>query len=263
MLPTLFLSHGGGPCFWMDWDPPDLFDNLAILLRGLADDIGERPRAVLVISAHWEEKDFTVQSNAHPPMLFDYYGFPKHTYELEYPAPGDPELASRVAELLSQNKIAIRTDTKRGLDHGVFVPFMLIYPKADIPIVQLSIKSNFDPIEHFSVGKALAPLRREGILIVGSGLTYHNLRQLHDLDNVSEKFDGYLRDAVCNQDVESRYRKLINWKSAPNARLAHPREDHLVPLFVVAGAAERDLGQVIYSERMKGWGFYTSSYQFG
>jgi aromatic ring-opening dioxygenase catalytic subunit (LigB family) len=263
ILPAFFLSHGGGPCFWMEWNPPDSFDQLAALFRGLASTLPERPKAVLVISAHWEEDAFTVQSTARPQMIYDYYGFPENTYELQYPAPGSPALAARVQGLLEGAAIPVKDDSVRGFDHGVYVPFLLIYPDADIPVVQLSLRRNLDPAEHYRVGQALAPLRKEGILLVGSGLSYHNLSHLRDTREVSLPFDRYLGEAVELKDPEQRKERLLAWKEAPNARLVHPREDHLVPLFVIAGAAGADAGQVIYREKMKNWGFWTSSYRFG
>ena len=262
-LPTYFLSHGGGPCFWMDWGPVDPFANLAKLFHGLAQDVGVRPKAILVISGHWEEEEFTVQTTPKPPMLYDYHGFPEHTYRLQYPAPGSPELAARVKDLLTQAGLPVRENATRGYDHGLFVPFMLIYPNADIPIIELSMKKNLDPREHIELGKILAPLRDEGVLIVGSGLSYHNLRQLNDPDGISEGFDRWLNDAACDPDPESRNAKLTRWETAPNARRAHPREDHLIPMMVVAGAAGLDIGERIYSEKMKMWNFWTSSYKFG
>ncbi|NMO21309.1 DODA-type extradiol aromatic ring-opening family dioxygenase, partial [Pyxidicoccus fallax] len=262
-LPTFFLSHGGGPCFWMDWGPVNPFDNLAAALRGLAGSIGARPRAVLVISGHWEEDVVTVQTNPRPPMLFDYYGFPEHTYRLSYPAPGSPELAARVKSLLGTHGFPVREDAERGYDHGVFVPFLLVYPEADIPVVQLSLKNNLDPEEHLAIGRALAPLRKEGVLIVGSGLSYHNLRNIPDRTGASEVFDRWLTEAVTDADPASRARKLIRWIEAPAARAAHPREDHLLPLMVASGAAEEEVGRIYFTETMKGWNLRSSSYQFG
>ena len=262
-LPTFFLSHGGGPCFWMQWNPPNLFDNLAEFFRGFAAALPERPKAILVISGHWEEANFTVQTSARPSMLYDYSGFPEHTYRLRYPAPGSPELARRVQELLTVANIPVREDGERGFDHGLFVPFMMIYPDADIPIIELSMKNSLDPKAHFDLGRALAPLRSEGVLIVGSGLSYHNLRQIPDRNGVSEEFDTWLTAAVCDPDASSRHEKLTHWEKAPQARRAHPREDHLIPLLVAAGAAGDDAGQRVYSERMPGWNLRASSFKFG
>jgi aromatic ring-opening dioxygenase catalytic subunit (LigB family) len=262
-LPTYFLSHGGGPCFWMDWGPVNPFEKLAAALRGFAKAVGAKPKAILVISGHWEEDVLTVQTSPKPPMLFDYYGFPEHTYRLNYPAPGSPAVAARVKELLGSKGFPVREDPKRGYDHGVFVPFLLMYPEADIPVVQLSLKRTLDPAEHLAVGRALAPLRLEGVLIVGSGLSYHNMRSMVDRTGVSEVFDRFLTDAVTDPDPSSRAAKLTRWAQAPAAREAHPREDHLIPLMVAAGAAEEDAGTVYFTETMAQFKMRSSSYQFG
>ena len=174
-MPTLFIPHGGGPCFFMEWDPPDTWDRHRSFLETLPASLPEKPKALLVISGHWEAREFTVQSNPAPPLLFDYNGFPQHTYELTWPAPGDPALATRVGELLQGAGFETGTDTARGFDHGVFVPLKLVFPEADIPTVQLSLRSDLDPDAHLAVGRALAPLRDEGVLIIGSGNTYHNM----------------------------------------------------------------------------------------
>ena len=266
-LPTLFISHGGGPWPFMEsaFGPPGMWDDLEAFLRGIDHGIGHRPQAVLVISAHWEEARPTVNSGQQPPLLFDYYGFPEHTYRLRYPAPGSPEVAARVRALLVQAGIDAGEDTGRGFDHGVFIPFMLIYPGADVPIVQLSLQRDLDPGFHLSLGRALAPLRDEDVLIVGSGLSYHNLHRLMSMEKSvisdAERFDTWLTDAVEQSDPEERERRLIGWQAAPAARACHPRSDHLVPLFVAAGAAGDDQGRRSYSGRMAGKA--VSAYRFG
>ena len=156
-------------------EQPHLWDGLAAYLKGIDAGIGVRPRAVLVISGHWEMPQPTVNIAERPKLLFDYYGFPEHTYRLKYPVSGAPELESRVRSLVEQAGFELGVETKRGLDHGVFVPFMLIYPGADVPIMQLSLQQSLDASLHLALGRALAPLRDQGILIVGSGMSYHNL----------------------------------------------------------------------------------------
>lgn len=261
-LPVFFISHGGGPCFWMDWDPPDMFKNLEQSLEKIPSIIGTRPKSILIISAHWEEKNFTIQATPNPPLIYDYYGFPPHTYELKYPANTSLELVSEVKELLKQEGIPLSINTTRGYDHGVFVPLLKIYPGASIPVVQLSIKDNFDPEEHFQLGKALAPLRDRGVLIIGSGLSYHNLRDLKDKNNVSEKFDDWLT-SVLGLPEQERHRQLLLWAKAPGARESHPTEDHFIPLIVVAGAAGEEKAVKFYGERLKNWTFKSSSFYFG
>lgn len=247
--PTYFIPHGGGPCFFMEWTmgPPDTWDGMAAFLRDLASDL-PRPRAVLVVSAHWEEAAFTVNAAQRPPLLYDYSGFPEHTYRLRYPARGDPALAQRVQTLLQVSGLPARQIDDRGLDHGVFIPFMLIYPQADVPIVQLSLRSGLDPAEHLRAGRALAPLRDEGVLIVGSGMSYHNLQAMfspHPRRDAAV-FDDWLTATLTG--ASTREQALADWLHAPGARLAHPREEHLLPLMVVAGAAGGEAGTRIYAQ---------------
>src|SRR5580704_1520541 len=162
-LPTLYIPHGGGPCFFMDWNPPHIWDKLAAWLGKLGESLG-RPRAVLVVSGHWESQAFCATSHPRPPLIYDYYGFPEHTYRIQYPAPGAPGLAQEISELLLGNGINSETDPVRGFDHGVFIPFKVIYPHADVPIVQLSLKAGLDPAAHIALGRALAPLRHQDVL---------------------------------------------------------------------------------------------------
>lgn len=266
-LPTLYIPHGGGPCFFMEpfpGFPPTLWDSMAAYLRGIPAAIGQCPKAALVVSGHWECPVPTVLNAEQHTLLFDYYGFPEHTYRLSYPAPGSAEVAARVRVLLTLADIASEEEHGRGLDHGVFVPFKLIYPDADVPIVQLSLLHNLDPAQHLAMGRALASLRDEGVLIVGSGNSYHNLGEFispsKDAGALSAQFDAWLGATVEAPPAE-RERLLTNWHEAPGARAAHPRSEHLLPLMVVAGAAGNDAGRVVYREQMFGKMF--SGYQFG
>ena len=264
--PTLYIPHGGGPCFFMDVQPglpADLWARMAAYLRGLDASLGVRPKAVLVISAHWEEAVPTVNVAARPPLLYDYYGFPEHTYRLTYAAPGSPALAARVRELLAKAGIASAEETDRGLDHGVFVPFKLIYPDADVPVVQLSLIAGLDPEAHLAFGRALAPLRDEGVLIVGSGMSYHNLRKLFAPDGSleAESFDRWLAETVAETDAGKRNVRLASWHKAPGALASHPRSEHLLPLMVAAGAAEGDEGRRTYQDQLLGKA--VSAFQFG
>ncbi len=266
-LPTLFVPHGGGPCFFMEPPPgfpATLWDKLAAYLRGIDATLGQRPRAVLVISGHWECAVPTILNSEHYNLLFDYYGFPEHTYRLTYPASGSASVAARMRELLQQAGIHSEQDDERGLDHGVFVPFKLIYPQADVPIVQLSLKHNLDAAEHLAMGRALQPLRDEGVLIVGSGNSYHNLREFfsnsESAAKASAQFDAWLCAAVQAAPAE-RERLLSAWQQAPGAHASHPRSEHLLPLMVVAGAAGEDAGEITYHEQMFGKMF--SGFQFG
>ena len=266
-LPTVYIPHGGGPCFFMDWNPPDEWDEMAAYLRRLPEDIGEKPRAMLVISAHWEEPVVTIQKKAAPALLFDYYGFPPHTYELTYPAPGAPDLSDRIAGLLNDAGIENRFDTERDFDHGVFIPLKVAFPDADIPIVQVSLRADLDPAAHLALGRALAPLRDEGVLIVGSGMSYHNMRVLMrpsppgSVDAASQAFDAWLTETLTGAAGDTRKAALEAWSSQPSARDVHPREEHLLPLHVVAGAAMNDAGRCTYAGAVMGAA--VSGYQFG
>lgn len=249
MQPKYFINHGGGPCFFLDPGPiRDTWAELEAYLLGFAERLDERPRAVLVVSGHWEEARPTVNAGAAPPLLFDYRGFPAHTYQLMWPAPGAPALAMRVRDLLGAAGIESGSDTSRGWDHGVFVPMKVMFPCADIPTVQLSLQHGLDPATHLAIGDALRPLREEGVLIVGSGQTYHNMRGFMGnsgrREPDAEAFDAWLRDAMT--DGETRDRSLITWEQAPGARQAQPHEDHLLPLMVAAGSASGEPGQVVF-----------------
>lgn len=263
-MPTLFIPHGGGPCFFMDWTmgPANTWERMRGWLEGLAASLPEKPTAILVISGHWETRVPTVQTASAPPLLFDYSGFPKHTYELTWPAPGSPELAARVRELLQSAGIESATDERRGFDHGVFVPLKVVFPEASIPTVQLSLQTQLDPEQHLAIGRALAPLRDEGILIVGSGMSYHNMRGFMSGTGraASERFDAWLADAVERAPSE-RDAALAKWAAAPAARESHPREEHLLPLMVAAGAAGTDPGKRIFRDDVMG--VFVSAVQFG
>jgi aromatic ring-opening dioxygenase catalytic subunit (LigB family) len=204
-FPTLFLSHGGGPWPFME-DRRVQYARTAEEFGRLPQLLPERPKAVLVITGHWEADAFTVSTSAHPPMVYDYYGFPEHTYHLKYPAPGKPELAAEVKALLARAGLDCREDANQGFDHGTFVPLGLMYPNADMPIVLLSLKSTYDAAEHIKVGQAIASLRDEGILIVGSGLTYHNMRGFNRPESkpVSYDFEAYLNEAISAPGASAR-----------------------------------------------------------
>jgi aromatic ring-opening dioxygenase catalytic subunit (LigB family) len=263
--PTFFIPHGGGPCFFMEWTmgPRDTWDNMAAWLRAMPEAVGRKPDAIVVISAHWEEAEFTITTAPKPPLLFDYHGFPEHTYRLRYDAAGSPELAREVRSLLTKAGIVSKEDAARGLDHGVFIPFLLIYPEAEIPIVQLSLKAALDAGEHLAAGKALEPLRDRNVLIVGSGMSYHNMEAYRRglPPTLSGTFDAWLTEAATDPDASARNEKLAHWATALAARDAHPREEHLIPLMVAAGAAGNDIGRRTYSDRVMGSAI--SAYKFG
>ncbi|TFW27302.1 DODA-type extradiol aromatic ring-opening family dioxygenase [Massilia horti] len=263
-LPTYFVSHGGGPWPWMKDSVGPAYDKLEASLVDIKRQIGVRPRAVLCVTGHWETRDFLVSSSAAPGMIYDYGGFPPHTYQIQYPAPGDPALAARVAELLGAAGMTAGTDPQRGLDHGTFSMLYPIYPEADMPVVQMSIRHDLDPAVHMAAGRALASLREEGVLIVGSGLSYHNLRQFGPGGRVaSQQFDAWLQHVLLDLPPAERKDALLNWSAAPSARVAHPHEDHLLPLMVALGAAEYEPGAMVYHEDDFFGNLAVSSFRFG
>ena len=263
-LPVFFVSHGGGPWPWMKEQAGGAYDRLEASLRQMPAQIGVTPRAVLMISAHWEEPGFTVMSHPHPPMIYDYTGFPEHTYRIQYGAPGDPALAESVRGLLRAAGIEARLDATRGFDHGMYAPLAVVYPAADVPVVQLSLKQGFDPKEHIALGRALAPLREDAILIIGSGLSYHNLRAFGPAGKApSAAFDQWLQKTLLDTTPSERAAGLVDWQAAPAARQAHPREEHLLPLMVAVGAAQDDAARCGYHEDAFSGGITVSSFIFG
>lgn len=263
-LPTYFLSHGGGPWPWMKDRQGVLYDKLEASIVDIRRQLGERPRAVLMISGHWEGPQFTVSASPRPPMLYDYYGFPAHTYQVQYPAPGSPELAGRVQAMLEAGGLNCQSDEARGFDHGTFTVMAPLYPEADVPVVQLSLRQDFNPATHIACGALLAPLREEGVLIIGSGLSYHNLRRMDPSGALpSHQFDGWLQDALVKASPPARRDLLTDWSGAPSARFAHPREEHLLPLMVAVGAAQDDAGACVYHEDDFYGCLSVSSFRFG
>lgn len=216
------------------------------------------PRALLVVSAHWEEELPTVMTSAMPPMLYDYSGFPPESYAVQWPAPGAPRFAEQVRTLLAENNVESRASDERGFDHGTFVVTKLMYPDANLPTFQLSLTRDLDAARLFELGRALAPLRSQGVLILGSGSSYHNLpafgqalRGARGPIEDSARFHDWLAEAVL-ADPSTRHRRLVEWHEAPRARACHPREEHLLPLMVCAGAAAESAGAVSFRDRVMG-----------
>ena len=262
-MPVVFIPHGGGPWPFVEMGlPPQDVATLANYLRSVRLVPPTAPRALLVISAHWEAPVPTVMTSEQPPMLYDYYGFPPESYTITWPAPGLPMLAARVQTLLGDAGFQTATDSARGYDHGTFVPLKLTYPEADVPTVQLSLREGLDPAEHVAIGRALAPLRDEGVFIIGSGMTFHNLRAFSDprAVPVSEAFDAWLRESLV-LEAQERNQRLSAWTSAPAARAAHPREEHLIPLMVASGAAGDDRATLAFNDSFMG--IKLSAYHFG
>jgi len=248
LAPVLYIPHGGGPLPLLG-DPGHA--ELVRFLSSAAESL-PRPDAVLVVSAHWEEPAVAVTSGSHPELLYDYYGFPEESYSITYPAPGSPALAARIAALLEGAGIDCLQDPGRPFDHGMFVPLKLMYPAADVPCVQLSLVADLDPARHVAIGRALAPLRDEKVLVLGSGMSFHNLRVIWQPNRGAaegNEFTDWLDAACCDESLSAaeRERRLVDWPRAPHARFVHPREEHLLPLHVCAGAASLAPARLVYS----------------
>jgi len=256
LSPVLYIPHGAGPL-------PLLGDknheSLIAFLKGLTQSI-RVPSAILIVSAHWEASQATITSGSQPKLIYDYSGFPPRAYDIQYPAVGHSRLAQEIFRLIEKDGIQVRLDEKRGFDHGMYVPLKLMYPEAQIPCLQLSLLRNFLPAEHIELGKSLASLRRKNVLIVGSGLSFHNLglffRPEMDSHKKSIEFDHWLVDTCTNAtlSISEREDRLVAWEKAPYARHCHPREEHLLPLHICFGAASvaTPTASVIFNEDFMG-----------
>jgi aromatic ring-opening dioxygenase catalytic subunit (LigB family) len=239
---VIYLSHGAGPLPLLgDAGHAEMVANLKVLAARIP-----RPSAILVVSAHWEEVAPTVTVGDRPPLHYDYYGFPPESYEIAYPASGLDALSHGVREALAAHGLPCGTEGERGFDHGLFVPLKIMYPEADIPCVQLSLVKGLDPAAHLSLGRALAGLGREDLLILGSGFSFHNMRAFFTPDTAetaraNDEFQQWLIETCAGQDLgrDKREDRLARWEDAPHARYCHPREEHLLPLHVCCGAAGR------------------------
>jgi aromatic ring-opening dioxygenase catalytic subunit (LigB family) len=242
--------------------PDPMWRSMQAYLAGLIVSLPERPRAILLVSGHWEGMPVAVHVGSGQPLLYDYYGFPEHTYRLQWPAPGAPDVARRAAALLGGAGFATVEESQRGWDHGVFIPMMVAVPGADIPLAQLSLRQDLDPAAHIAMGRALAPLRDEGVLIVGSGMSFHNLRARGpSVTPLADAWDAALTDAVTDPDPAARAARLSRWVDLPHARFAHPREEHLLPLMVALGAGGDNVALCDYRDTVMGW--VVSGYRFG
>ena len=237
----VYFSHGGGPLPILgDASHEAMVDFMLQLPSQL-----RNPDAILVISAHWEERIATLLGAHNPPMFYDYYGFPDEAYQITYAAPGNPGLANRIAELLHKSNIRANIDPQRGFDHGLFIPLKLMYPQADIPSLQLSLLRGLNPATHIDLGKAMRELMHENILIIGSGFSLLNMRAfswrgINTPDPANDAFQNWLIE-VCTGPIPQyeREQRLIDWDKAPFARYCHPREEHLLPLHVCLGIADK------------------------
>lgn len=235
----IYLSHGGGPLPVLG---DSSHDKMIEFMKKLPENI-KKPEAIVVFSAHWEENVVTIQSGASPSLMYDYYGFPKEAYEIKYPCKGDTQLAKHIAKLFEKSNISYRLDEKRPYDHGSYIPLMMMYPEADIPVIQISLHHSLDAKTHIEIGKALRPLLDENLLIIGSGFSFHNMRHFdfasrNIADPSNDQFQDGLIEICCNEESEDiRSESLVRWENISGARYCHPREEHLLPLMVCAGMA--------------------------
>lgn len=253
-MPAIFAAHGA----------PILLDDAAWMgeLAAWANAMA-KPKSILMVSAHWEERPATLGATQPVPLVYDFYGFPEKYYQTTYPAPGAPELASRVRDLLRARQIAVADDPRRGLDHGAYVPLVAMYPNADVPVLQISIPG-LDAAALFKLGQALAPLRDEGVLIFGSGFLTHNMRYAFrsGIPEWAREFDSWAEGALSRLDIDA----LIDFEHrAPAARMALPTWEHYAPVLVAAGAAADERPQAKFP--ITGWwmdsAFTKRSVQFG
>jgi 4,5-DOPA dioxygenase extradiol len=227
-LPTLFLSHGS---------PMHALQPGAVraVWEGIARDL-PRPKAILIASAHWETNIPALTGAAKPETIHDFYGFPKPLYEVQYPAPGSPEVAAKALQLLNQSNFKAAVDPSRGLDHGAWSPLLHMYPAADVPVVQVAVQTELGPQHHIELGRALAPLARESVLIIGSGHMTHNLRDRSNSAPAAyaREFQAWVKEKIEARDFDS----LVNYRELnPHGVRAHPTDEHFLPLFVALGAA--------------------------
>lgn len=243
----------------MDGSFREMFSGLERSLQAIPAQLPQRPKAIVMVSAHWEEAVFTVTAAQRPAMIYDYTGFPPETYAIHYDSPGSPDLADHIVSLLRDAELPAQTSLTRGYDHGTYSVLRPMFPRADIPVVQLSLKASLDPTEHLRAGAALATLRDENVLIIGSGMSSHGPRAA--MEKASPPFDDWLRHTMA-QSGPSREQALAAWSKAPHARTVHPREEHLIPLLVAAGAARDEAATPVHGERLLG-AVAISSFRFG
>ncbi len=258
ILPAVFVSHGAPTLAVEENDTTDFLKQLGRMLG--------KPRAVLCVSAHWNTGAPAVSAAERPRTIHDFGGFAEELYSISYPAPGAPTLAARVAELLGGSGIDCSVSAERGLDHGAWVPLRLLYPEADVPVAQLSIQPQLDPIHHLRLGRALAPLRGEGVLLLATGSVTHNLSTLAPGGPPpvwAREFDEWLFRKITRGEED----ELLNYRSlAPHARLAHPTDEHLLPLFVALGAGSDGEGILDGRALHRGWtvgSLSMAAYSFG
>ena len=255
LMPVLYIPHGGGPLPLLG-EPSH--QALATFLGGVGGQLPV-PKVILVVSAHWEMPMPSITAGAQPELIYDYYGFPEESYSIAYPAPGEPVLAQQIHGLLQQGGFKPSLTDRRGFDHGLFVPLKLMYPAADIPCLQLSLLQGLNPARHIQLGQAVAALRQQGVLVLGSGMSFHNMRAFYDRSDSPQgrdaaAFEHWLVETCCDPglDAAQRRNRLEHWEQAPGARYCHPREEHLIPLHVCYGAAGEAAAKVVFRDQVLG-----------
>lgn len=258
-MPALYLPHGGGPSFFMSGERKRLYQATEDFLRNVRHTLPATPRSILLVTAHWETAVPSFTGGVQPELIYDYYGFPPETYAIQYPAPGQPALARQAAALLQGAGYDAQVDPHYGWDHGVFIPLKVMFPDADVPVVAMSLQASLNPVLHCRLGEALRPLRDEGVLVVGSGMSFHNLRNFSEGGPASLAFHNWLDD-VLQGNYAQRTQALGQWSQAPGGRASHPREEHLLPLMVASGAggdapARKLWAGMVGPTHLGGWAF--------
>lgn len=249
---VLYVPHSGGPMPLLG-DPSH--HDLIHFLKSLQSEL-QQAKAVLVITAHWETKTPAITAQQNPELVYDYYGFPPEAYQIQYPASGSPELAKTIAELLNEKGLTTQLETHRGYDHGTFVPLKLMLPNPAIPVLQMSLLASLDPAMHIRIGQALSSLREQGVAIVGSGMSFHNMHAFFSPTSESlrksEVFNDWLVNCLTHESLSFHEREylLVNWRDAPEAQFCHPREEHLLPLMVCFGAANPQIAATNFSSEL-------------
>lgn len=258
-MPAMYLPHGGGPSFFMTGERKQRYQDTENFLRSVRSTLPATPKAILLVTAHWETAVPSFTGGRAPELIYDYYGFPPDTYALQYPAPGLPKLATQAAHLLQQAGYPAQVDAQYGWDHGVFIPLKVMFPEADVPVVAMSLHHSLDPVLHCQLGQALQALRDDGVLVVGSGMSFHNLRHFSEGGPASQAFHHWL-DVALDGNWAHRTQHLSHWAQAPGGRASHPREEHLIPLMVASGAgsdapAKKMWSGMVGPTHLAGWMF--------
>lgn len=243
MFSTVFVSHGGGPMPVLG-DPGH--QELVSTLKEVTKKLPEKPSVIIVVSAHWETSGFEITGGFSPSLIYDYYGFPPESYQFRYDSPGEPDLAKRISAQLAEVGIDLKVNITRGYDHGMFIPLMMMYPEANIPVVQISLDQSLSPQKHWEFGEQLAKTLPDGALLIGSGFSFHNMRAFFsakspNINAIIHHFQAWLDETVTGANISLSEAKdrWNHWGDIEGGRYCHPREEHLIPLIVCHGAAQK------------------------